>query len=124
MLKLPQVTLPYKEYYSHGCYARELTIYAGHILTGAVHKYTNLNIMSKGSMRVSTDDGVFEVHAPFTIVSPPGTKRIAYAITDCVWTTIFGTSLKDPKEIEAEFACFTEQEYNQWRSQFPQLSRE
>jgi hypothetical protein len=120
MLKRPQVKLPFKEYFSPGVYARELTIYAGCVLTGYAHKYEQLNILSKGSMRVLTEDGIVEVTAPFTVVSPPGTKRIAYAITDCVWTTILGTDLTDTKAIEDHFLIKTEEEYNEWLSQYQQ----
>jgi len=121
MLKRPQVVLEFKEYRSPGVYARELHIPAGHVLTGHVHKYEQLNILSKGRMRVLTENGIVEVSAPFTVVSPPGTKRIAYAITDCVWTTILGTDLETTEEIENHFLIKTEKEYLEWRSQ-PQLS--
>ena len=124
MLKQPQVSLPFKEYRSPGVYARELTIYAGCVLTGAVHKYEQLNILSQGTMRVLTEDGIVEVSAPFTVVSPPGTKRIAYAVTDCVWTTILGTDLTTTEEIEDYFVIKTEEEYRKWLSQSAQLSPE
>lgn len=68
-------------------------------------------------------DGEFrDVSAPFTVVSPPGTKRIALALTDCVWTTILGTDLTDVAEIERTFVCKTEEEYLEWHSQSQQLS--
>jgi hypothetical protein len=122
MLRRPQVELPVREFRSPGVYARELTIYAGCVLTGYAHKYEQLNILSKGTIRVSTDDGIVEVSAPFTIVSPPGTKRIAYAVTDCVWTTILGTDLTDTNEIEDHFLIKSEKEYNEWLSLPQQLS--
>src|SRR5438309_9719753 len=84
----PQVSIPVQHYFSQGVYAREITIPADTILTGDIHKFTQLNILSKGRMHVYTEDGIKEVEAPFTVVSPPGTKRIAYTITECVWTTI------------------------------------
>lgn len=122
MLRRPQVDLPFREFRSPGVYARELTIYAGHILTGYAHKYEQLNILSKGTIRVLTDDGIVEVSAPFTVVSPPGTKRIAYAVTDCVWTTILGTDLVDTDAIEDHFLIKSEEEYNEWLSQHQPLS--
>jgi hypothetical protein len=122
MLKMPQVSLPVRHVFSPGVYARELTIFAGCVLTGAVHKYEQLNILSAGTMRLLTDEGFREVSAPYTVVSPPGTKRIALAITDCVWTTILGTDLTDVSAIESEFVCKSEEEYVEWLSQYPQLS--
>lgn len=111
MLKHEQVAIPVRHYFSPGVYAREITIPAGTILTGRIHKYEQLNILSGGEISVLTDDGMKTVTAPFTVVSPPGTKRIAYAHTDCVWTTILATEEKDPDLIEAKFTVSTEQEF-------------
>lgn len=98
-------------YFAPGIYARELHIPAGMTLTGKIHKYPQLNILSKGKISVLTEDGVKDVEAPFTVVSPAGTKRIAYAHTDCVWTTILATNLNDPEAIEKEF---TTNDENEW----------
>lgn len=117
MLKMPQIELPVRHFFSPGVYARELSIPAGICLTGAVHKYEQLNILSQGTMRVLTEDGIKEVSAPFTVVSPPGTKRIALALTDCIWTTILGTDETDVTLIERHFVLKTEQEYLEWHSQ-------
>jgi hypothetical protein len=106
-----QIELEVKHIFSHGVYARELHIPAGVILTGHVHKFENLNILSKGRISVLTEQGMIEVEAPFTIVSPPGTKRIAKAITDCIWTTIHGTFETDLNIIENSFIATTEQEW-------------
>ena len=111
MKEQPQVDLPVKHYFSNGVYAREITIPAGITLVGEIHKFENLNILSKGTMLVSGDEGVMEVSAPFTVVSPPGTKRIAHTLTECVWTTIHGTDLKDVELIKAHFIAQTEEEW-------------
>lgn len=106
-----QVELKVVHHFSHGVYARELHIPAGVMLTGEIHKLENLNILSQGRIRVLTEDGLKDVEAPFTIVSPPGTKRIAYAITNCIWTTIHGTYETDVETIRHQFIAATEQEY-------------
>lgn len=111
MRNMPQVELRHVDHFSHKVYARELHIPAGVTLTGKIHKYTNLNFLLKGEMVVKTEDGMVRVEAPHTIVSPPGTKRIAYAITDCIWTTVHGTDSTDVDDIELEFVVETEQEY-------------
>lgn len=111
MLLMDQVDLPVVHHFSKGVYARELHIPAGVTLTGKIHKFENLNILSKGEMSVLTDDGIKRVSAPFTVVSPPGTKRVAYAHTDCIWTTIHGTDSRDVEAIEIEFVSNSEQEY-------------
>ena len=111
MRQYPQVELEVKHYFSKGVYARELHILAGVILTGEIHKFENLNILSQGKIEVLTEKGMQEVEAPFTIVSPAGTKRIARAITDCVWTTIHGTDENDLNIIEKTFIAKSEQEW-------------
>lgn len=111
MRKQPQVEMRLEHYFAPGIYARELHIPAGVLLTGKIHKYAQLNILSKGRIRVLTENGVVDVEAPFTVVSPAGTKRIALAITDCVWTTILHTNETDPVVIEKQFIASSEQEY-------------
>lgn len=98
-------------HFSKGVYARELHIPAGTTLTGKVHKFTNLNILSKGEISVSTESGIERVSAPYTVVSPPGTKRVAFAHTDCIWTTIHGTDETDLEKIEAEFVTDSHKSY-------------
>ncbi len=114
MKKMPQVEVPVRNYFSAGVYAREIRIPAGATVTGKIHKLANLNILSEGEMIVSTDDGMKRVKAPFTVVSPPGTKRIAHAITDCVWTTVHGTHVTDVDAIEVAFTADSEQDYLQF----------
>ena len=111
IMKMEQLELPVVHHFSKGVYARELHIPAGTTLTGKIHKFENLNILSQGEMSVSTEEGVVRVKAPFTIISPPGTKRVAYAHTDCIWTTVHGTESKDVDAIELEFVVNSEQEY-------------
>lgn len=106
------VDLPVTNYFSKGVYARELFIPKGTVLTGHIHKYTNLNIMSKGDLSILMEDGsVSRVKAPYTVVSPPGTKRLAYAHEDTIWTTIHGTEETDIDKIEHEFISHSSIEY-------------
>lgn len=102
MLQMPQVDMPPTHHFAPGIYAREITIPAGTTLTGKIHKFAQLNILSQGDISVLTEDGIQRVQAPFTIVSPPGTKRIAFAHTECVWTTIHGTDETDLIALENE----------------------
>lgn len=116
MKTLPQVEMPVTHHFAEGVYGRELFIPKDTILTGKIHKYSQLNILSKGEMSVLTEEGVKRVKAPFHIVSPPGTKRIAYAHEDCVWTTVHGTSERDVEKIEEHFIAQSEAEYLQFRA--------
>lgn len=111
MKDMPQLELKVVHYFSKGVYARELHIPAGTVLVGEIHKFRNLNILSCGRIQVSTEDGIIEVEAPFTVVSPAGTKRIARALVDCVWTTIHGTDETDLNSIEKTFIAKSEDEW-------------
>lgn len=97
------VELPVRHIFTPGVYARELHVPKGAVLTGRTHRLANLNILTQGDMSVLVDGRIQRISAPATIVSPAGTKRVAYCHTACVWTTIHGTHSTDLAEIEAEF---------------------
>jgi len=108
---MPKIDFHVEHHFSNGVYARELHIPAGTILTGKIHKHQNLNILLKGEISVLTESGIKRIKAPYTIVSPPGTKRIAFAHEDCIWTTIHGTDETDVAVIEREFTADSADEY-------------
>lgn len=114
--------IPVRHWFSDGVYGREIRIPAGTLLTGKIHKYQHLNILSQGDISVLMDDGIVRIQAPFTIVSPSGTKRVAYAHTDCVWTTILRTDQTEPEQIEARFVADSEAEYLEFLKERPCLS--
>lgn len=99
-LEQEQTPVPIKHHYANGVYAREAYIPAGVALVGKIHKYEHLNIVSKGKIRVATEDGIKIIEAPATFVSPAGTKRAGYVLEDTVWTTLHATSQTDAQEIE------------------------
>lgn len=113
MVEMPQVEIPVTNHFSKGVYAREITIKKGTFVVGKIHKYENLNILSKGEISLMSIDGIIRVKAPYTVVSSPGVKRFAYAHEDCVWTTIHGTEEKDLEKIEDLFIAksYDEVEY-------------
>lgn len=97
---LPQVDLPLRHHFTPGMYAREMTIPAGTILTGKIHKTTHLNIVSAGDITVWTEGGMKRIKAPFSFVSQPGTKRVGLTHADTVWTTIHVTEETDLDKLE------------------------
>jgi hypothetical protein len=102
MRQLPPIELEPVHHFAAGLYARELRIPAGTLLTGKVHKTEHLNILSAGTITVWTEEGMRTLSAPFTLVSQPGTKRVGYAHSDCVWTTVHATDETDLERLEAE----------------------
>lgn len=89
-------------HFSDGLYARELRIPADTVLIGHIHLQGQINFLLKGTIRVTTDDGVKTLTAPQIVVTGPGTKRAGYAITDVVWVTVSATNEKDPEIIREQ----------------------
>lgn len=90
-------------HFAPGLYLRELFIPAGTVLTGKIHRFETMNILLKGSIRVTTDNGMKTLDAPQIFNSKPGTKKAGFAITDTTWLNVHPTEETDLKEIEREF---------------------
>lgn len=104
--------LPVKHHFSRGVYARELFIPKGTVLVGKIHKYSQINIVSKGDISVLTEDGVKRVKAGDTIVSSPGIKRAGFAHEDTIWTTIHGTHETDLERLEDELIAASFEDFD------------
>ena len=96
---LPQIEITMRHHFADGVYAREGEVPAGTWFAGRVHHKAQVNIISKGAVVVLTENGVIEMRAPCTLVSPPGAQRSAYALEDTTWTTIIATDETDPELI-------------------------
>ena len=87
MRDIPQAHCPVHHYFAGGIYAREMTLSAGVVVTGAIHNSEHLCTISQGKLRVFSDGEVKELRAPFTFVSKPGAQRVGLALETTVWTT-------------------------------------
>lgn len=88
MLNLPQVEIPVTSYFtSNGLYAREITIPAGTLAVGHAHNHEFMEVFMSGILLIPTADGPKEIHAPFTGIGKPNTRKLGLAITDCRWVT-------------------------------------
>ena len=103
MRTYPQVEIIPRHYFAEGLYAREITIPKGTLLTGKIHHFQHLNIISQGDITVLTEQGPKRVTAPCTLISPPGTKRLGYAHAETVWTTVHANpeDIQDVEKLEA-----------------------
>lgn len=97
-----QADIPLRHYFVLGLYAREVDIKAGTLMVSKIHKTEHLFILSKGSLSVLTENGVVKLTAPHTMITKPGTRRVAYAHDDSVVTTFHVTNKTDLAEIEAD----------------------
>jgi len=107
-------TCPLKHSFSDGIYVREISIPAGMIIVGKIHKHDHPNFLLKGSVVVITEkDGIEELTGPCSMISKPGTKRALYAKTDLVWTTVHlnPTNTQDLVELEKEIIADSFEDY-------------
>lgn len=93
---------PVKHVFAPGMYAREMSIPKGMLLIGKIHRGSHINVVSRGSIRVLTEQGTKVINAPCSFVSEGGTKRVGVALEDTVWTTFHVTNSTDLNEIERE----------------------
>lgn len=119
MEKMPDALdeFPVTHHFAPGIYAREMFLPADHTIVGKIHKHAHLNIISKGVVVVSTEEGTMELVAPYTFTSYAGTKRAVYVKEDTIWTTIHVTDKTDLKDIEDEIIA---KDYNE----LPELKTE
>jgi len=104
---MPQVECPIRHYFSPGIYAREMSIPAGTVVTGAIHRTENLIIVSTGRLRIVTDEGTREVVAGDVVTCLPGMKNAVVAIEDSRWTNILPNPTNE-KNIDALVEMYTE----------------
>jgi len=90
-----------------GLYAREMIIPAGIVITGKIKKHEHISVISAGFVTEVTDAGLQRIKAPYTMVSKPGTKRVVWAHTDTVWTTIHASAETDLTKLEADLIAMT-----------------
>jgi len=92
---VPQVDCPVRNLFAPGMYAREITIPAGTVVSGAVHKTDNFVVLSKGRLRYVTDGEPVEISAPHIMTCKAGSKNAVVALEDSVWINFFPTTETD-----------------------------
>ena len=103
-----QTKIPVQEFYSDGCYGREVFIPKDTALVGEIHKTAWIIVVSRGKIRVTGEDGIRIIDAtehPVTFISPPGVKRAGYALEDTYWTGFCATELTDEQSIRDNLLC-------------------
>lgn len=102
ILRHEQIPIEPVHRFADGIYAREITIPAGAILTGKIHRTRHLNIISRGDISVwSAGEPVRRIRAPYAFVAEAGARRVGVAHEETVWTTVHGTALTDLAALEA-----------------------
>lgn len=109
--QLPPQETPITHWFSRGVYAREMAIPAGTLITGRIHKYSQINVLLQGEVSVLMEGGVKRIKAPYIYEAPPGTKRAVFVHADARWLTICGTHTTDTDVLEDELTAGSYQEY-------------
>ena len=106
----------YKHSFAEGVYIREMKMKKGQLGFSAIHKHSYGFFLLSGILASSKEEGVEEFIAPCYIISPQGTKRIVYAVEDCVITTVHAnpTNTQDLKEIEKNNVVFSWEDYEEY----------
>tara|TARA_Y100001938_G_scaffold151018_1_gene245157 strand:- start:2855 stop:3484 length:630 start_codon:yes stop_codon:yes gene_type:complete len=93
---------PTKHTFAGGCYVREIFNPADELIITRIHKKEHPFFLLKGKMSIITENGLETIEAPHQGVTKPGTKRIIYTHTDCVFTTVHATDKTTVDAVEKE----------------------
>jgi len=83
-----QTELPLKHHFAYGTYTREMFLPADTYVTGKIHRHSCINILAKGKVCVVTEEGQYDIEAPYVFVSGNGVKKALYVFEDSIWITV------------------------------------
>jgi len=91
-------------WFAPGVYVRQLTVPAGMLIVGKIHKYSTVFIVLQGLAEVISEFGRETVGAGYICVSPPGIKRVALALEETTFLNVHAnpTNTQDLELIESE----------------------
>jgi len=106
----------YKHSFGDGIYIREMGMKKGQLGFSAIHKHSYGFFLLSGTLASSKEETIEEFIAPCYIISPRGTKRVVYAIEDCIIVTTHAnpTNTQDLEEIENMNVVFSWEEYEEY----------
>ena len=93
---------PVKHSFADGCYIREIFNPANELLVTKIHKKEHPFFLMQGEMSILTEDGIKHLKAPYNGITKPGTKRIIYTHSDCIFVTVHATDETDVDKIEQQ----------------------
>lgn len=93
---------PLRNSFADGCYVREVFNPAGALIITKIHKVEHPFFLLKGDMSILSEKGETRLQAPHYGITKPGTKRMIFCHTDCVFVTVHVTKETDLEKIEKE----------------------
>lgn len=100
-----RVAMPSAHHFANGVYARETFVPRGTLVIGKIHRYETINFITLGKVAVVNPEQPEKNQifvAPYTFVSPAGSKRMVYALDDCIWITVHPAESEDLGRLEEE----------------------
>lgn len=110
---LTEAEVPVTEFFSDGCYGRQVMIPKGTCLVGEIHVTEWIIVVSRGKIMIKSEEGETIIDAteqPVTFISPAGVKRAGYALEDTWWAGFRATPLTSEEEIRKEHLVDTYQQ--------------
>lgn len=105
----PQVGLETLHHLIGGVYVREVRHPAGVLVVGKEHRKEHLFLLAQGRLSVSGGDEAREIEGPAIFRCEAGSRKAAYALTDCVIYTVHRTDNTEPEAIEAELIASSDE---------------
>jgi len=95
---------PLKHTFADGIYVREIFIPKGTLIVSKIHKASHPYFVLSGDLSVLTEEGEVRIVAPYSGITPAGTKRVLYIHEDTTWITIHLnlTNTKNLEELEED----------------------
>lgn len=108
--------IPIRHFFMDGVYVREMTMYEGTAVIGAIHKHLHMCFLLKGHLSVASKSGVNEYIAPCFIIAEPGEKRVLYSHEDSIWYNTHKNvdNTEDVKKLEKQIVATSYEEYNEY----------
>lgn len=112
-------SMPLEHMFIPGSYARALTIPAGTLIVGKIHKEPCFNFVERGEITVLTEKGTKTITAPAFFPSEAGVKRVGLAHTDTVWITVHVTPETDLEALEKALTADSYEEFQMYKAPLP-----
>ena len=107
---------PLKHSFADGIYIRQMDMKAKSAVVGAIHNHLHVWFLLTGHLAVATEEFVEEYIAPCYVIAPSGSKKMGYAVEECVVVTIHAnpTNTEDVKELEDNMIVYSWKEYDEF----------
>ena len=108
--------VPIRSFFMDGVYVREMTMYQGTAVIGAIHKHLHMCFLLEGHLSVASSSGVRDYVAPCYIIAEPGEKRVLYAHEDSLWYNTHKNpdNIEDVKLLEKDIVAVSYEEYKEY----------